>query len=217
MSVEVIVPYRRGSSDRRRAAFEHVVAHYERAGFTVRTADNDPWAPGRARNLGAAVSTAEVLVFVDADTVCPPMAVLEAHELAAAEPGLVFAYDLYLRLTRESTERALADTSPNVENLYDLPCEQPIFGSGSMGAAAVSAACFEELGGFDSSYVGWGYEDLDFVARATGRYGRCRRVAGPAWHLWHGDRREDGSPDDSFPSEVAANLARWRLETAPAR
>lgn len=147
--------------------------------------------PSTARNHGAAVTTENILVFNDGDSLCPHEQIREAVRLATETPGLVFAYDLYVRRTKEGR------------------IGQTIYNSGSMACVAISRACFEQVGGFDESYVGWGYEDLDFARRCNALWPN-RRVTGPVYHLWHGDRNADDSPEDSDPAQVAANEERWR-------
>lgn len=107
-----------------------------------------------------------VLYFNDADSLVPHDQIREACELAGAEPGLVFAYTDYIRLDPEG-----------------VPCEH-IAGSGSSGAVAISRQCFEEVGGYDERFTGWGYEDLDFARRCAARW-PIRRVPGELRHLWH--------------------------------
>lgn len=150
-----------------------------------------PFSPGSARNLGAATQGYDPIVFVDADTVCPAEQLYEAVRLAAEAPGLVFAYTMYVRLDRNGRS------------------EQTIPNSGSMGAVAISRDAFYELDGFDDRFIGWGYEDLDFAFRAENRFG-IRRVDGPCFHVWHGDRRSDDSPVDSDPNQVELNHALYQ-------
>lgn len=216
----VIIPYKSGSSEARIFACLAVERHLIVAGFSVRVASLPSaasWSPGAARSEGARVfNIDDPLVFNDADTICPPAQMFRAIELAEEAPGLVFAYDLYCRLTREMTERVR--DAPVTADGFDGEWGRmrhegpPILNSGSMGCVAISRACFEEVGGFDESYVGWGYEDLDFATRCNALWPN-RRVTGPVFHLWHGDRRADDAPDDSDPDQVKANEARWQAST----
>lgn len=160
--------------------------------------------PGRARNRGAENVVSPLILFNDADSICPWDQILQACKLALAQPGLVFAYDLYLRLKPD----AVHDGAVAYGRI-----EREIFNSGSMACVAISRACFEQVGGFDENYVGWGYEDLDFVRRCSELW-PTRRVPGPVYHLWHGERRDDDSPEDSDPVQVKENEARWAASTA---
>lgn len=209
----VIVPYQ--FSFQRSAGFHQVAAHLGygsviAAGAYSRTPDRDrafSWSPGQARNNGALIIAPSIdpIVFNDADSICPLKQIDEALRLAEEAPGLVFAYDLYCRLSPKATGKYLVDPP---EDLFELPVEWTMPNSGSMACVAISRACFEEVGGFDETYVGWGYEDLDFAQRCNKLWPN-RRVTGPVYHLWHGERNADDSPADSDPAQVAANLERW--------
>lgn len=194
MKVMVVIPYRESTIMRRRNlddVLRHLQPYYP---FFV-TPEIEEWSPGAARNIGIAKTDSDLIVFNDADSICPPAQIEDAIQLAIESPGLVFAYDLYVRKTKEGRDGRI------------------IHSSGSMACVAISRACFEEVGGFDESYVGWGYEDLDFAQRCNALWPN-RRVPGPVYHLWHGDRRDDDSPLDSDPVQVKANEARWRSSTA---
>jgi GT2 family glycosyltransferase len=154
-----------------------------------------------ARNLGAEITAHEpdpatVLVFNDADSIIPHRQILEAVHQASVAPGLVYAYDLYLRL----------DEAGRVE--------QELFAPPSMGCAAISRDSFWEAGGFDQRFVGWGYEDVEFAQRCASRW-PVRRVSGVLEHLWHGARNSDDSPADADPELVERNRLLWAPPSVP--
>ena len=190
---EIVVPFR-GGNPLREKALDEVLVHLQALEAVLWVSDApelEPFSPGAARNRGAANVRAEVIVFNDADTLAERRATLAAVRLAALEPGLVYAYTIYYRRDRfGNTER----------ELWNPP---------SLGCAAISRESFLELGGFDERYRGWGYEDCAFATAAGERYGAPRRVEAAAFHLWHGGRRRDDSPEDSDAELVAANLQRW--------
>lgn len=196
MSREVVIVPCYGDDPRRVANADRVLDHLRMAGFrTLIASPQNGASMAHARNLGAEISEheerpASVLVFNDADSIVPPRQILEAVHLAATAPGLVYAYDLYLRLD----ERGRID--------------QELFNPPSMGCVAISRDCFTEAGGFDQRFVGWGYEDVEFAQRC-GRLWPLRRVPGVLEHLWHGDRRADDSPVDADPELVVRNLELW--------
>lgn len=194
---EVIIPWGKQTCIERGILLPSVLKGLDKLFCTVRLSGATPWSPGRARNKGAADCKADVIVFNDADTIVPVEQIRQAAKAAQDAPGLVFAYDLYLRVAKDGT-------------VADGPYEQEIMGSGSMGCVAIRRDCFNAAGGFDEGYLGWGYEDLDFANRCDKLWPN-RRIPGPAYHLWHGDRRRDDSPTDSDPERVAENLKRWTL------
>jgi hypothetical protein len=159
----------------------------------------------QARNTGAACAPRQVIVFNDADTLCPPEQIREAVRLAAEAPGRVAAFDIYQRLTRRATE-----SLTSWRDAAEATVEAELFSPPSNGCMAISRASFEEVGGYDESFVGWGYEDCEFNHRCALLFGEPRRVPGEAYHLWHGERRPDDSPLSEPSSVVAANLARYQ-------
>lgn len=181
-----------GADPLRAANADRVLEHLREAGFrTLIASPGNGGSMSHARNLGVEISETEtpvapILVFNDADSIVRERQILEAVHQAAQAPGLVYAYDLYLRL----------DSIGRLESeLYSPP---------SMGCAAISRESFAEVGPFDQRFHGWGYEDVEFAARCASRW-PIRRVPGILEHLWHGDRRDDDAPFDSDPSAVERN------------
>lgn len=169
-------------------------------------------APGvslaQARNSAVRDTYNKVLVFLDADTICPPEQIQTAAELASEKPGQVFAFDTYVRISQRSTFEL-----NRWQECADANSERELYEPHSNGCMAISRESFNELEGYDESFIGWGYEDCDFNTRAH-KLWPGRRVSGEAYHLWHGDRREDDSPLDADPNQVAANLRRYQRACA---
>lgn len=203
MTPLVVIPYA-GADALRQRNLELVLSFY---------ADNFPEWPvvlahggapfNRARAINAIMRERghELIVLNDADTLCTPEQVGAAFELASAERVFVFAYTLYLRLG----ERVSAECS-SWRDVLDAPAEWGMVNAGSQGCSAIRRDLFLELGGLDERFDGWGYEDLEFNARAD-RAGVSRRLAGELRHLWHGPRRPNDSPLSSDPGDVARNAA----------
>lgn len=193
---EIVVPWRDNGNPHRRNAVLAVRDHLHDGGsWTIRYVDpGEPWSAARARNQGAAAVKAPVVVFCDADTIVPWPQLKAAAAAARERPGLVYAYDLYLRLAE----------GEQVGGRVERELYQPV----SVGGCAISVESFTEVGGFDSSYLGTHYEDSDFADRCGARW-LIRRIPGPAWHLWHGSRRADDSPEDADEAIVRDNFVRW--------
>jgi hypothetical protein len=208
VTFEVVIPWR--PSCERENGYRAVVENLRSGELTpiVWNGDADPWSPGAARNEGAECVTSAVVVFNDADTIVPVENIMKAIELAAAADGLVYAYDAYYRLGQWASWKHYGDREP----CERLPADQTLWSPPSMGCAAISRAAFEQLGGFMEGFEGWGYEDVEFAQRCA-RLWPIRRIVGPAWHLWHGERREDDSPVESDPEAVARNRELWLAST----
>ena len=59
--------------------------------------------------------------------------------------------------------------------------------------SALHRELWDEIGGFDERFQGWGFEDLCFM-HAAGQVGSVNRVPGIVYHLWH-PRPEGGDAD----------------------
>lgn len=136
--------------------------------------------PSRSRNIGACLAQGKLLIFIDADILLNPLA-LSAYAYWLSQPylqsQLLYGYygqmihsfapsvwfpetvvlweDSRFPFDRKSGELVIEPTLG-----VDLPrwCW-----SGNMG---ISRATYEQLGGFNESFVGWGREDSEFALRA---------------------------------------------------
>lgn len=217
MRPAVCIPWFDSGDPHRLAAFECVRGIWSRSSWPVFVS---VYAEQRATARNEAAHAAldlghDVLVFSDADTVGLGEHVEAGVGLAAGAPGLVYCFDLYVRLTRGATEELIA----HPEDEWPLLFERQYFAPPSVGCVALSAETYLGSGGFDESYRGWGYEDLAF-ADACQRIAPARRVSGPAFHLWHGERFGDpftngatlvDAPVGVDPEQAEANRRRWLL------
>ena len=183
----MVIPFE--SNDPHRLALLAIVEAFYAAEFPdwqVVVSGNDPACDeschAGSRNLGAFLSQGDVLVFNDADSLCPAAHIQEAVTLATDSPGLVIAYTDYCRLSEAETR---AVTPANYEYAFDAPIDWAMWGATSMssGCIAIQRRCFEDVEGFDASWL-HGFEDYDFAQRCAQRW-PLRRVAGKLTHLWH--------------------------------
>jgi hypothetical protein len=56
----------------------------------------------------------------------------------------------------------------------------------------IPRAVWDDLGGFDERFRGWGFEDMALQSIVVGLYGH-ERIAGDVYHLWHPIARRSGS------------------------
>ncbi len=214
--MHLVIPFADAGSSYRLRAYDLICNHYGQQRRPLQTASGaQPFNKARTVNLlilERGWPDDDVIVLNDADTFVAPEQWRRAVEDAAYEPGLIIAFDSYWRLDRPSTERLLKQGSGGLARLLgdpdDFDFERVFNQPGSAGVCALSVRTFSELGGLDEQYLGWGYEDLDFVNRAATLY-PLRRITGPAYHLWHDERRPDDSPTSTPAALVKANLHRY--------
>ena len=174
-----------------------------------------------ARNLGAATSTADVLVFLDADTVPEPGFVSALVRHAAACPD-VLAVGRRRHADLAGDGRELEDPAW-LRDGYDASRDL-LLADGRSFRFVISAvlACrrslFEDLGGFDERFVGYGGEDWDLGYRAwnAGAVLVHERDA-VAWHdgpAWEG-READVAAKEVETARLAALVPEPQTRGAP--
>lgn len=139
----------------------------------------------------------EVAVFLDADTVPAAHRLRDAVATAVESDKLVCSQTEFRSLTRGGTKDVLvgkvALTDAPIRWTYPLPKSSCI---------AVSRRLWDETGGYDERFSGWGYEDSSFFHACQAIAG-MERLKGACWHLWH-----PRSPEkDPRAAEYRANQA----------
>jgi GT2 family glycosyltransferase len=150
-----------------------------RGGRPVRHAFCARGRQGGARNLGAELATAPLLVFLDSDTVPAP----DALEMLAAEgqtSDVVMAdirppADAYVRLANR-----LFDVPAYLRQFRITQRTRELGFDGFVSCAfATRAETYARAGGFDPSFAHYGYEDVEFAWRAAQAGCRFRVANGP--------------------------------------
>jgi hypothetical protein len=150
--------------------------------------DDQPYGRAAAFNAGARVARGRVLILHDNDMVVPAAYASEA--LRQVDRGWD-ALDLKRFLFYLDEE--------------GRHCEQVVQNARG-GSIVVTRDAYEEIGGFDEGFVGWGGEDNDFWERAeTLRASRFGYL--PFIHLWHAP--QPGKRDAQAPA-----VARYHQELA---
>lgn len=153
--------------------------------------EDEPLPLATARNRGAATAmalAAEVVVFLDVDVLPLPGLVDGFATQACRWPDEVHLGTVrYLGPDQQPTSAAVwRDARPDPRGEVDSPRPEPrpeLFWSLSF---ALTPTLWDEIGGFDEGYVGYGAEDTDFgmrVAAAGGGLRRCPDARG--LHQWH--------------------------------
>lgn len=159
-----------------------------------------------AINCAAADGPWDVAVIADADTWVPFPQLVEAVDTARSTGRVCAAFDMVVEINQSSTHdllkgrRSLLDTdhlSADRIRVTDLEVQSS--------AIVVPRQVWDDVGGFDERFVGWGGEDNAFWRAATILGGEPDRVSGMAYHLWH-----EPSAGKHQGRQYAANLALWK-------
>lgn len=182
----IVIPWRDGGCEHRRAALgavrRHLEASFPEAPILLADDGLQPWARGASIDQAIAAAPGELLFVCDADLLLDPAQIRAALDAAAAEPGQVIPFDLYRYLTREASEAALQ--LPPVTGWARLSSKFTMTSSVS-GAMAISRESWRRAGGHDPRFRGWGCQDYGFMFAASTVVAPLRRIPGPVPHLWH--------------------------------
>lgn len=184
--------------------------------------EDEGFRAGTIRNRAAAQANADWLVFIDGD--CIPRSGFVAGHAACAHARRMIRGSRVLLSEQFSTDLLAGRTSPDLERwavVHQLHhCSSlnrlgPLRGgildharcllSATRGRRwkdcrtcnlAVPRAAFEQVGGFDESFTGWGYEDSDLAIRLLNLGLRIRRApaATTVFHLWHREQPRTFEP-----------------------
>lgn len=188
MTVSLIIPF--ASEDiRRLQIFDWVEARWDDTcpGFEMCVGHDDPkdFNRSKARNKAFEESTGDTIVISDADTACPIDNILGALQVVQRnEPLWVIAHSDYYSLTEEYTDWLITQP-PGMAFKGPFPNNWVMRNRSQAGVIVMPRSIYEEVGGYNEEYDGWGYEDNDFAVRITKKYGPPQRVFGPMLHLWH--------------------------------
>lgn len=187
MKISVLIPFRGNGDVLRDENFGHVWTQWLQflgEGAEIIIGDSPASAPFNlttARNNAAKRSKGDVLIFADADTLFQPHCVSEAlGMIMRGEREWVVPYDHYYNATAPWSASWKARPHPLTHPPafeHDLPSVS--------GVLAVSRKAYDEVGGFDERFIGWGWEDLAFTCALGSLFGNLTRVPGFVVHLYH--------------------------------
>jgi hypothetical protein len=153
----------------------------------------------------------QVVLVCDADLLVPAEQLRQAVADAASRPGLVVAFDRYHYLTAEQSWALTADPQLPVP---DAPATEWTLTTSVGGCHAYSTASLAATGGYPPIFRGWGMEDVAYQRISEMLAGPTRRIAGPAWHLWHPVDRTNNPQDVGYQHNVAALHSIWAADHA---
>jgi GT2 family glycosyltransferase len=165
-------------------------------------------------NVGFKRSSGAVVGFADADLITNATALVDCYERCRSEFEAVKPYDQLVDLTPEES-RSILNGDWNVEADRKEP-QRNREGIGEYvcfcgGLFLIRRSTYEELGGFDERFLGWGGEDdamTSKLSRLVKNSGGARHQI--AYHLWH----ERSIASRYFHPHYQHNLARMKWYAA---
>jgi GT2 family glycosyltransferase len=139
-----------------------------------------PYCRAWAFNVGLKHARAPLLVLHDNDILVPERYAQEALRHFAKGYEVINLKRFIFSLTQRHTERVFNGTS-GLADVAPLSIGQNLEGGGSL---VIARQAYEDVGGLDETFIGWGGEDNEFWERAQTRrhwpYSSMSLI-----HLWH--------------------------------
>ena len=189
-SVAILMPFRSKEKDPMRVRNRNWARAWWKTHFPdFRLIEASDGRRGAAFNKPAAVNAAarqaeeSVLVMADADAVPNPTAVREAVRLAASSPWVCPHQDI-VYLSPEASERVTRETPgwPPADRRsegYAINTEPAGW------LFVLRRSIFNEIGGMDERFVGYGGDDIAFTLAMNTLVGRYLRLPSTLYHLHH--------------------------------
>lgn len=220
--VAILVPRRAGIEDRDRLwAFARSWWANDFPDWPIVEGTHEFGPFNRAAALNAASLNAgewDVAVLIDADVLADRDAVRAAVDVAAATNRMVLAYHERIQLTPKATERVLGGFAGSwrsagmVHKLNTDACSS---------AVAVSRPLWDDVGGFDELFNGWGWEDVAFRIACESLSGKpMLKLASTIYHLHHRISHENNARQETFQANKARadryKAAHWDADAVKA-
>lgn len=188
----VIIPFRdRGIDPLRRQNLEYTTGWWQRSPWPVYIVDDggtgkDMFNRSRAYNRGAAICGADVLCYIESDTVLPYDQLQDAINEAQALPGLVVPFSHQFKLSEADSVKVRAGADPDeFEPEQTNDTHRTTVNHGSAGV--ISRATLEAVGQWDEAFEGHGHDDTAMMIGFEKTCRPVRFIGGVAWHLYHLD------------------------------
>lgn len=184
MRQQIIIPWRDMDEPWRRKHYQFLIDFYSQEFDIVIANNSGEFNRSAARNTGVNQTTSKVAVIIDADNFIPASQIWQAIELAERKDALVKPFKYFGYLTEESTnlfyqvfENPILDFEPT----YIDPPQEDFTG----GAYVMKKSLWQELGGMDEGFVGWGAEDDAFHLLCKNSGVKTIYIDGYDYHLYH--------------------------------
>lgn len=190
-------------------------------------ADSKKNCVSHARNIAATYCNSEFITFIDDDTILGGIHV--AKEVLMHADGFDFSCGASRFWAPPNWESIIAETNQSSYNMELLRhvCIEPVNINRKDGMQKLSnysfignfgivrADCFKKVGGFDESFLGWGYEDADLMQELLHREMRffsMKSIGVRCFHLSHFvDKSGINETLEIYERKIKARGRRFRI------
>lgn len=187
--LSVLIPYRPDGGPRDEI-FAWLLARYEKllpeAEICIGENGDEPFSRSKARNDAYRKATGRYFLVADADTLFHRSQIEHALDCVKGTRAWMLPYKWYYNLSYEYTTEVLKSApdvtipEPNNPSQWEHRIES------WAGLLVMPRMAYEEVGGYDERFVGWGYEDNSFQLALDAIWGPFQRMDdGYCLHLWH--------------------------------
>lgn len=204
MDVSVIVPYRSDSGLREEIwtwlskRWKDVYPDFE---LCVADSESEEFSRSEARNNAFADSTGDIVIIADADSIPTTRTLLACVDAVSKDSDVwAVAHDKYFMLNEEATVGVMAQ--PASLQISPPPTSmllRPPFVSYA-GMLVMHRNSYEEVGGYDERFKGWGLEDWAFRVSLDTLKQPLQRTPGALLHMYHGppNGKTFGTPPNQY-------------------
>lgn len=215
MVVRVVVP-RRSDGGQRDRLWDFCRKYWQRElpDWPIEEGHHDSGPFNRSAAINRAAEGGwDVMVILDGDVICDAERVTAAAESAHRTGKLTLPFHQRRLLNRRGTRLI-------VEGLHDGPWDRFVAAKEGRrhysSIVCVPRALWDDVGGFDERFEGWGGEDDAFHTACSVLASGFERLNGPVWHLYHSKSPHRNSEDPLYKQALALTQRYWAAQTPAA-
>ena len=189
---DMVIIWRNIGCEYRLRHFNFLTNYYKNY-FNIIVADSNHEEFNRAasRNAGVEESTSDVVIIMDADAFINVDQIMDACKRAKEKDALVRPFSRAAYLSEDATERFYNNPSifADSDGDYDYMTPDLLSVDNFGGAFVIKKKLWDDLGGMDENFIGWGGEDNAFLDSYHLKFGSSIKISGNLYSLYHPIKR----------------------------